>query len=706
MRKNYTAVAMGVIMGLLCSVSCPASDLSDYLDAAKNVFSSFIAGENSAAAASSAAASGTDAAAACASSAAASGTDAAAASASSAAASGTDAAAASASSAAASGADAAAGSAAAASGDDLSLGLITDDGQWYYFSGDDGSGGDQGTSGTGTVIPDAAASAGSDGLMSAACAQAYLDVLERCRERILLYDWQNTWSRYSFDDRAGAETELRPVALADVCGDSTPELIFAAARLHQYEYSWMATSADLYVYGFDGTKAVQLLRTDIDYLAGGGFRYVLFQRAGSRNLWLYSSCGDENWTVSFTEYVQSGQSLVVNEVWQENTWPDYDYGMMAEYLHNGAPLDQWSYETAKSGIIQSMETLLLYNWADDEQLCGKVLTMSPQSMTFRGALEKLSAYAGKPQQDPIEILKEVPDEFFFSSGAGAWECDLTLKDDGSFTGQYHDSDADVVYVCSFHGNFGDFRKIDENTYSMRLENLYYDRAAGEEWTDAGGLRYISSDAYGIYGGDLFYLYLPGHPTESLPEGFLSWAAMYMSGYSSTGGDTPYVLSIYGLYNSAGQEGFGTSIHDILQKAWNAGEEASYAAEGSGAGGQENPQALQNSQPVPVQNSQPAPVQNVQPAPVQNVQSAPQLLPFSSERYLTGADIAGFNADQLQTAINEIYARHGYIFRTPEILDYFRQYDWYLPSVADASQVYSSCSDVERANIEFLSAALG
>jgi hypothetical protein len=234
---------------------------------------------------------------------------------------------------------------------------------------------------------------------------------------------------------------------------------------------------------------------------------------------------------------------------------------------------------------------------------------------------------------------------------------------------------------------------------MRLENLYYDRTAGEQWTD-GGLRYISTDAYGIYGGDLFYLYLQGHPTESLPEGFLSWARMYMSGYNATGGDTPYVLNIYGLYNLAGQEGFGTSLHDILQKAWYASEESGYARESSAAGMQEN------LQPVPVQNPQTDPAQNLQPAPAQNVQTVPQLLPFSSERYLTGADIAGFSADQIQTAINEIYARHGYIFRTPEILDYFRQYDWYLPSVADASLVYSSCSAVERANIEFLSTALG
>ena len=37
------------------------------------------------------------------------------------------------------------------------------------------------------------------------------------------------------------------------------------------------------------------------------------------------------------------------------------------------------------------------------------------------------------------IFKSMPKKFVFASGAGAWGTVITLKKDGSFTGQYHDS---------------------------------------------------------------------------------------------------------------------------------------------------------------------------------------------------------------------------------------------------------------------------
>ena len=55
----------------------------------------------------------------------------------------------------------------------------------------------------------------------------------------------------------------------------------------------------------------------------------------------------------------------------------------------------------------------------------------------------------------------------------------------------------------------------------------------------------------VHGGDLFYLYLPGHPVDTLPEGYMSWARMYM-GYE----ERP-TLGIYGIYNEIQQEGWGS-----------------------------------------------------------------------------------------------------------------------------------------------------
>jgi hypothetical protein len=44
----------------------------------------------------------------------------------------------------------------------------------------------------------------------------------------------------------------------------------------------------------------------------------------------------------------------------------------------------------------------------------------------------------------------------------------------------------------------------------------------------------------------------------------------------------------------------------------------------------------------------------------------EMFPETRTRRLTAADVAGWDADKLRYGINEIYARGGYDFATPEI----------------------------------------
>ena len=53
-----------------------------------------------------------------------------------------------------------------------------------------------------------------------------------------------------------------------------------------------------------------------------------------------------------------------------------------------------------------------------------------------------------------------------------------------------------------------------------------------------------------------------------------------------------------------------------------------------------------------------------------------ILPDSDSRKLKKSDLAGMTAQQLSYAKNEIYARHGRIFKSSELQDYFNQKDWY------------------------------
>lgn len=56
----------------------------------------------------------------------------------------------------------------------------------------------------------------------------------------------------------------------------------------------------------------------------------------------------------------------------------------------------------------------------------------------------------------------------------------------------------------------------------------------------------------------------------------------------------------------------------------------------------------------------------------------------------------------QYGVNEIYAKHGYTFQTPEIMELFSQKSWYTP---DGSFQESLFSEIEKYNIDFLSQCL-
>lgn len=73
--------------------------------------------------------------------------------------------------------------------------------------------------------------------------------------------------------------------------------------------------------------------------------------------------------------------------------------------------------------------------------------------------------------------------------------------------------------------------------------------------------------------------------------------------------------------------------------------------------------------------------------------------ITSSRLLTEEDIKGFSKSDLKIMRNEIFARHGYIFRDPMLQEYFSQMPWYTPQQADISQI--ALSIVEQNNVLFI-----
>ena len=100
------------------------------------------------------------------------------------------------------------------------------------------------------------------------------------------------------------------------------------------------------------------------------------------------------------------------------------------------------------------------------------------------------------------------------------------------------------------------------------------------------------------------------------------------------------------------------------------------------------------------------------ASVQTPTTGEYLYAESASRLLTTADVSNFQARYpnsmfpgersiTQMIINEMYARHGYIFKDQTLTDYFTQKSWYIPRTADMEEIYPVMNAVEQANVTLL-----
>jgi hypothetical protein len=63
-------------------------------------------------------------------------------------------------------------------------------------------------------------------------------------------------------------------------------------------------------------------------------------------------------------------------------------------------------------------------------------------------------------------------------------------------------------------------------------------------------------------------------------------------------------------------------------------------------------------------------------PVEERRTPPGRFPQTSTRSLAGEDLQDLDCDELKIMRNEIYARHGYIFQTQDMISYFSRQSWY------------------------------
>lgn len=170
-----------------------------------------------------------------------------------------------------------------------------------------------------------------------------------------------------------------------------------------------------------------------------------------------------------------------------------------------------------------------------------------------------------PMEEAEAVLPLPEDgiDFMFASGTGGWSTVITVNRDGSFYGDFRDSEMGdrgegysqgTVYQCAFSGRFDNVEQLDEYSYKMTLVEFFMEQIPGEEWFE-DDFRFVASDPYGLtaMGGEIateYILYLPNTPKTHVSEDFLIWWPYRFDEAAAEG-----TLLSYAIMNVSTYDGF-------------------------------------------------------------------------------------------------------------------------------------------------------
>ena len=78
-----------------------------------------------------------------------------------------------------------------------------------------------------------------------------------------------------------------------------------------------------------------------------------------------------------------------------------------------------------------------------------------------------------------------------------------------------------------------------------------------------------------------------------------------------------------------------------------------------------------------------------------------IFPYSNSQYLTESDLWSMSSEELRIARNEIYARHGRMFKDKALQNYFDSKSWYIPSVRPEDFNEQWLNEYEKANAKLI-----
>lgn len=188
-------------------------------------------------------------------------------------------------------------------------------------------------------------------------------------------------------------------------------------------------------------------------------------------------------------------------------------------------------------------------------------TVSSDGTVDSDADDDVHSYGGSSDADSKSdaVWKELAGTYMFSSGAGAWDTTLWLKDDGTFTGYYHDDNLGDIGddypkgtrdEAKFSGRFKSVTKYGNGSYDLVCvsDSLTVEGTKGSERIE-NGKRYTTGDAYGMTPCGTFTVYPKGFAASELSEKVRGQAIG--GGYDSNFISAPAAI----LVNDSTQEAF-------------------------------------------------------------------------------------------------------------------------------------------------------
>ena len=215
---------------------------------------------------------------------------------------------------------------------------------------------------------------------------SYLTLLKEKQKDIEAYTWQiyeeNPVGRH-------LKMETKGIAIADVYGDSTPELLFMDGS--QYDEEGNAIHANLHIYSFQDGKPVEIAKKEnLDYQVGGGAVYDIFLTEKNKRLYIEQSEFDARDTEVL--YLLSASSSFPLE-WDKQASYSYDPEKSfendatspqrsdEEFILYDKPVEKTDYYAFKKRIEEKNPKSLISNFGGEENKESSALSYS-EALSF------------------------------------------------------------------------------------------------------------------------------------------------------------------------------------------------------------------------------------------------------------------------------------------------------------------------------------